>query len=340
MRCTYPKTVGFMADGKTISWSQKHYSKEFATFQLPCGKCLQCRLEYARSWAIRCTHEAQMHENNCFVTLTYSDENLKSDKLIEADFDRFVQKLRDKIKYDLVKKYGGRKLWNKLPAETRKAFYEKVKIGIYGVGEYGEQKKRPHWHACIFNWSPEDYEYKYTTDRGDIVYSSATLTALWDNKGTTEFGSVTFDSAGYCARYAAKKLVHGHDGAHGYEPIPKKSLHQAPGKSFLEKYWRDIFNEGVVRLSNGRTSSIPRYYEKWLKVKHPKEWQRYVTQTKQRKIDNAVSQANALASAERIQNEVRRDKHGIYYAPQTTRLQATQQILDQKFKLLQQKLKL
>ena len=41
-----------------------------------CGQCIGCRLEYSRQWAIRCLHEAQLHEDNCFITLTYDDENL------------------------------------------------------------------------------------------------------------------------------------------------------------------------------------------------------------------------------------------------------------------------
>ena len=29
---------------------------------LPCGQCVGCRLERSRQWAIRCMHEAQLHE--------------------------------------------------------------------------------------------------------------------------------------------------------------------------------------------------------------------------------------------------------------------------------------
>ena len=32
---------------------------------LPCGKCIGCKLEYSRQWAVRCTHEAQMHDRWC-----------------------------------------------------------------------------------------------------------------------------------------------------------------------------------------------------------------------------------------------------------------------------------
>ena len=38
-----------------------------------CGQCRGCRLEYSRQWAVRIMHEAQMHESNVFVTLTYKE---------------------------------------------------------------------------------------------------------------------------------------------------------------------------------------------------------------------------------------------------------------------------
>lgn len=255
MRCTSPRTVGFQADGKTISWSPKNTSKEFATFQLPCGKCIECRLDYARQWAVRCVHEAQMHEKNSFITLTYADQHLKSPKLIYSDFQKFMRRLR----------------------KTQNA-----PIGVFVTGEYGEKTKRPHWHAIIFNWSPNDQTYFRSNHRGDKIYSSKTLETLWPH-GKCELGSVTMESAGYCARYAAKKLVHGQDQTHDFHPISKKSSKHAIGKKWLEKFWPDIFNHGYAILIDGSKSAVPRYYEKWLKKNQPEAWQGYVTE---RKIEN------------------------------------------------------
>lgn len=263
MRCTSPRTVGFYPDGKTISWSPKTHNKEYPTFQLPCGKCIECRLDYARQWAIRCVHEAQMHPENCFVTLTYSDENLKDPKLDYRDFQLFMKKLR------------------KLQNEP---------IGMFVTGEYGEKSKRKHWHAIIFNWSPKDSKPKYKTTQGHQVWESETLTKLWGH-GIAEFGSVTFDSAGYCARYSSKKLVHGKDEEHDYQPISKKSSKHAIGKKWLEQYWPDIFLYGQNILRDGTKTSIPRYYEKWLKQHHPGPWTDYVTRTKQEIINIAQAKS-------------------------------------------------
>lgn len=260
MACTDPRTVGFKADGKTLSWSQKDYSKEFATFKLPCGQCLECRLSQAREKAVRCVHEASMYEKNTFITLTYSDENLKSSKLIYEDWQNFAQRLRDNAPLDPVT-------------------FERPKIPIMVTGEYGEENKRPHWHAIIFNWAPTDGVYKYTSDRGDVVHTSPELDSLW-GKGAAEYGSVTIESAGYVARYATKKLVHGKDGEHQFKPIHKMSSKYAIGKRWLEKFWPDIFLQGHCVLADGSKVPIPRYYEKWLKEHRPEDWLCYVERLK------------------------------------------------------------
>lgn len=309
MRCTSPRTVGFQADGKTLCWNSRQYCKEYATFELPCGKCIECRLEYARQWAIRCVHEAQMHERNCFITLTYSDEKMTSNKLVYPDFQKFMKRLRKS---------------------------QDAPIGMFVTGEYGEHTKRPHWHAIIFNWSPTDSKPKYQTVRGDQVYSSDQLTKLW-GYGIAEYGSVTFESAGYCARYAAKKLVHGKDNEHDYLPISKKSSKNAIGKKWLEKFWPDVFNGGRTVLRDGTETAIPRYYEKWFKKEHPDLWTAYVTEKKQEIIQLAGERSEKDKKAF---EEAVTQRRNLQRSMPLTKNQVRKIIQDQKFKILQENLKL
>lgn len=317
MRCTSPRIVGFKADGKTISWSPRTHNKQYAQFQLPCSKCLACRLDYARQWAIRCVHEAKMFgNNNCFITLTYSNEHLESPRLQYRDFQLFMKKLR--------------------------FAYPNQEMGVFVTGEYGDKNKRPHWHAIIFNWSPPDPDEPSVNERGDTTYTSKVLSKLWA-KGKCNFGEVTFHSAGYVARYAAKKLTHGNDQDHEYHPISKKSSKYAIGKRWLEKNYKDVFNHGkLIIKTDGKyvESSIPRYYEKWLKGHQPKFWQRYVTETKQRQITASSEREMSRLSTEAAENEHRRVQSGLYYRPQITQNESKKIILEQKFKQLQSKLKL
>lgn len=346
MRCTSLRTVGFYADGKTICWSPKKYSKEYATFQLACGKCLSCRLESARQTAVRCVHEAEMYENSCFITLTYADEHLKSPKLHYPDFQNFMKTLRTKRFDTLLERLfpngnqeHKRSLFRELPKESRKKWLDSITVPFLAVGEYGDDGKRPHFHALLFNWRPSDAIPRRTNERGDQIYSSHTLDQIW-GMGFTELGSITFESAGYCARYASKKWIHGKDGTHEYEPISKRSTRHAIGKKFLEKYWQDIFNHGVCIITKADgsiiKSGIPRYYEKWFQKHHPEKWKHYVTETKQKIIRAAREKEEKTSREEKLINLKRSGLKGL----QIKRSQAREKILQRKFDDLQKRLKL
>lgn len=340
MRCLKPRKVSFQSDGKTLAWSQKKADKSYVPFKLPCGKCIECRLEYARNWAVRCVHEAKVHEDNSFITLTYSDENLKP-KLDYSHFQLFMKKLRSFRFNQLLNKlypYDDRETqrvkWKRLTKPEKDRHYETIEIGFFVTGEYGEIRKRPHWHAILFNWSPEDLVYKYTNHAGNRVFSSITLDELWSN-GITEVGSVTFESAGYCARYAAKKLVHGPDHAHDFVPISKKSSKHAIGKRFLEKHWKDIFNYGEVALPNGGKCGIPRYYEKWLQKHRFEDWVKYLLQVKLPKM--------GLAENKQLQEEILyaelNNKRELGRGNLVSRADIRKILIEDKFKRLQQHLK-
>lgn len=330
MRCTSPRTVGFKDDGKTISWSKKQYSKEYPTFKLPCTKCIECRMEYARSWAVRCVHESKMHKQNSFITLTYSDTHLKSPRLQYSDFQLFAKRLRQHIFKTFLSAYGEAN-WALLDKEERKKTYEPHKISILVTGEYGTKTKRPHWHAIIFNWRPSDLKSKYRSPSGDQVYDSTILTDLW-GQGITEVGSVTKDSAGYVARYSLKDLEHGYDGTHDFKSISKKSSHSAIGKKYIEKFYADIFNYGELILDDGTSVPIPRYYEKWYQKHHPEKYLRYVTEIKYPK--SLIQQTKA------DEEEARRFAHNLTRSTiMTTPEQTRSHLSKQRRKKLAQHLK-
>lgn len=311
MRCTNPQTYGFLADGRTLTRSKRKFSKEFYTTQLPCGKCISCKLNYAREWAIRAIHEAQMHEKNSFITLTYADEHLTSPKLQYEDFQKFMRRLR-KTQND--------------------------PIGLFVTGEYGSETLRPHWHAIVFNWRPNDLKEHYKNGRGDQVYTSESLTKLW-GKGHAELGSVTIDSAGYVARYAAKAWDQSNELYREYKPISKKSQKYAIGKKWLEKFWEDIFNYGELRV-DGKRVPIPRYYVKWLQKNQPERWKGYVTETRQKAINFAIEKSVQMDADERLINEERRKLNGLSYTPQISRSKSRKKIIEQKFKIINERKKL
>jgi hypothetical protein len=307
VRCIRPIKASQRPDG-TICFTLNE-SVGLVPFEFECRKCLPCRLNIAREKAIRCVHEARMHDESIFLTLTYNEESLESPKLQYTDFQEFIRKLR----------------------------YERdEKISYMVTGEYGDKNKRPHWHAIMFGFRPEDSQYKYTSDRGDKVFTSESIRKLW-GRGAIEYGDVTMDSAGYVARYAAKKLVHGRDQDHEYHPIHKSSSKRAIGKSWIEKYWKHTFRNGYVTIpGQDGIMKIPRYYVDWLKKENTKEYVRYVTEVRP-KIMQKMEEKVRREEMEYF-SQVWSRKHG--QPVMSTRSRVKLKVLESKFKNLQERLKL
>jgi hypothetical protein len=125
-------------------------------------------------------HEASLHEESCFVTLTYSPENLPGDgSLRKQDFQGFMKRLRARFSCQTIR--------------------------YFHCGEYGAQLGRPHYHACIFGIDfPDKVFYKPAGEAR--LYSSALLERIW-SYGFCTVGDVTFESAAYVARYIMKKVT-------------------------------------------------------------------------------------------------------------------------------------
>ena len=71
---------------------------------IPCGRCMECRLEYSRQWANRQMLEAATSDNNWFLTLTYDDEHLPKNSqgyptLVKNDVKKFMKDLREYYSY-------------------------------------------------------------------------------------------------------------------------------------------------------------------------------------------------------------------------------------------------
>lgn len=219
---------------------------------IPCGKCLGCLLERARTWAVRCVHEASLYRENCFLTLTYSPENLPNGgSLNPRDFVLFMKKLRKRI---------GRM---------------GKKIRFIQCGEYGEMLERPHHHVIIFGWSPED-KLLWKKEGNVRLYISPLLAEVW-GKGHVTVGDVTYESANYVAKYVLKKV--GGDAAkeHYKGKIPEYiTMSRRPG---LGRYWYDKYKDDVYRNDKlvyglGKITKSPRFYDKIFEKEFPAEFEK------------------------------------------------------------------
>jgi len=235
--------------------------------RIPCGRCVGCRLEKSRQWAVRCMHEASLWKHNAFVTLTYSDENLPLDgSLDKSHWQLFMKRFRQR-------RNG-------------------AKLRYFHVGEYGEQSGRPHYHALLFNCGfPDRYAWRSNT------YRSKELEETW-GLGHCELGEVTFESAAYVARYSLKKITgpaaeqhYRRVTAYGEEvmvepEVATMSRMGGIGRAWMEQWAGDVYPRDSV-VARGHDSKPPRFYDKMAEEADPLT----LLEVKLRRREN-VDQAN------------------------------------------------
>ena len=215
---------------------------------LPCGQCVGCRLERSRQWAIRCVHEASLHDANSFSTLTYDDEHLPYHfGLVKRDFQLFMKRLRK--------------------------HFHPLRIRFYHVGEYGDKFKRPHYHALLFGLDFDD-KVIFSRSKAGVLYTSDVLSKIW-GKGFVTVGALTFESAAYCARYCMKKVNGDQADAHYlridedtgecFKVIPEYSTmsnHPGIAHDWIAAYTEDVYPSDFLTLK-GRKLRPPKYYDRY-----------------------------------------------------------------------------
>lgn len=252
--------------------------------KVPCQRCIGCRLERSRQWAIRCVCESQMHRENSFLTLTYDDDHLtyggaSHGILVPEHLQRFWRALRKPLR-----KRGKR-------------------IRYFACGEYGDQSNRPHYHACLFGFDFPDKTLHSTKD-GVNLYRSDYLDSLWGH-GLCVIGDVTFESAAYVARYVMKKRL-GKDAdtysAQGISPeFVVMSRRPGIGSTWLEKFQSDVFPHDYMVVRNGIKSKPPKFFTNKYALSHPLESE----DIKNKRLDEgakmwAENTPQRLAARERI----------------------------------------
>ena len=231
MTCYHPITAwrsidGRGANGKWPLTFKVNEGYEDLEVQIPCGKCIGCRLEKSRQWAMRCTHEATLHKENCFLTLTYDNYHLDpSGSLNVTDIQLFMKRLRKR--------------------------FEGKKIRYFQCGEYGDLHQRPHHHVIIFGLDFHDKELAEIANTKNPLYTSNILSILWPF-GLHRIGSVTFESTAYVARYVLKKIT-GEEAENHYQGrLPEYvTMSRRPGIAYgwIEKYKDDVYPHDYVIIS-------------------------------------------------------------------------------------------
>lgn len=213
---------------------------------IPCGICIGCKMDRAYQWTQRCTHEAQMHKKNSFITLTYDNNSIDdSYSLNREDFPAFMKRLRDRLK--------------------------PLRISFFQCGEYGENLQRPHHHAIIFGYDFPDRNLKYTNKNGDIIYGSKILREAWGH-GNVSCGDVCIKSIAYVCGYVLQKQ-YGADAKGHYDdrvaPYNTMSRRPAIGQRWIDAYSGDVYGYDRIVTEDNKFLQPPKFYDKWLEKRDP-----------------------------------------------------------------------
>lgn len=194
-----------------------------------------------------------MHRDNAFLTLTYDEENLPRDGSLDlTHWQKFAKRLRKQI----------------------------GPFRFYHCGEYGDENKRPHYHAAMFGLDfHQDRQEVTQPGQTHRLYRSKTLDHLW-GKGACRIGELTFESAAYVARYVMKKISPPHDDNSAEEywehygrydeetgdtwavtpEYVTMSRKPGIGTTWFQKYKSDVYPSDEVVIK-GRRFRPPRFYD-------------------------------------------------------------------------------
>lgn len=242
---------------------------DYVDIKVPCGKCVGCHANKCRDYTTRSIHEFysdldKNHNNSMFITLTFNNDMLEKRELNENQSNYSVSrneivKFNKRLRYRIKKDFG-------------------KEIVIYGSGEYGSKKGRPHYHLLIYGFKfPDLYTFDTKVINGQVVkYQRSTyLEDFWkpaysdDSYGFSLIGDVNQSTCQYVSSYMSDKLDEYSKKDYENEGKEKPFLitpHSSGlGKSYFLKNYKEIVNVGYCHWHNKIKAPIPDYYINLLK---------------------------------------------------------------------------
>lgn len=234
--------------------------------KIPCGKCIGCRLDYTRTWADRLMLELTTTpgQKACFITLTYSPENVPYcfDEENDSDHVSPVSLTLNKRDFQLFMK-------------RLRFHFSDINLRFLACGEYGSSTLRPHYHLILFGLSAEDFSDLRLLKLNKLnqpLYTSDILRDIWSN-GHVSLSSVTYNTCAYVARYNLKK-AYGLDSKpseFALDPFILMSRRPGIGSEYFDLH-PDCLQQSSIYVSadgESRRLSIPRYFWKKFELDNP-----------------------------------------------------------------------
>lgn len=271
MPCYHPVSGYRQPNGQ---WTSNDLDN-FPHMTRPCGYCTGCRFKKQQEWTVRCLNEQKtQREASSFITLTYKTKKLPLNSSLDyKHWQKFIRSLKKRNK--------GKK------------------IRYFGVGEYGDNFGRPHFHAILFGHHFDD-KIPLKGKKVNNLYKSKQLQSAWcssdqEPRGYVSVGDVTPESISYVCGYVQKKIYGQRQGEHykyidtvtgEVTEIPNDNtiFLRSPEKAFMSRRpgigtdYYDKFHSDMYRLNNncihikGKAVAVPTFYNNKFKKDNPAEW--------------------------------------------------------------------
>jgi len=177
-----------------------------------------------------------------------------------------------------------------------------AQFSYYACGEYGDVGGRPHYHAIMFGWWPDDAR-RWKDSRAGPLFKSRGLEDSW-GLGFVSVSAVSMATMVYVAKYLMKRDDNYTwvDPSTGeimelLPPFSRMSRRPAIGSGWVEKHAEtDAWRHDDVILA-GAKRRVPRYYDRKLQQRSE---QRY-RELKRARSARRAQVDPALISTERIE---------------------------------------
>lgn len=235
-----------------------------------CGKCIECRKQYARGWTIRLLEEIKTNTNGKFTVLTFSDQSIKKlmNQLIKKKIGEntiyniktrepkiiptyqlyYIHELKGYERDNAIATKGIRlftERWRKLKSKPPRHWF------VTELGHNGTENI--HLHGII--WTNETYKFIRTTWQYGWI---------WPRPDEEKFAYVNIESICYNMKYVSKQdLLHKE-----YIPIilasKKIGYNYVNTRNAQNNQFKNRDTDETYRTTTGHKIILPTYLRKQL----------------------------------------------------------------------------
>lgn len=217
-------------------------------FSVPCGMCLNCRVDRQNSLIDRAEWEYINYGCGAFVTFTFDDAHLNP--------YQFIDSKDGKLKATLSRKCG-KDFLNRLNKQVKKFCNENGTTPLCRpdykyilTGEYGDKFKRPHFHALFFGL--------------DFAFCKRLFWRAWKGFGQIQVDPIRAGGIKYATKYISSQTF-------GHYRFYQYNYHhlEAPYSVHSTKFGEGLYKSQLSYIKNHNGNyrwhntdrPLPKYYK-------------------------------------------------------------------------------